>query len=133
MPGLNSKTAFLYLHAQMISSRLMTLNKVYADHSQLVYLHPRPFFKFKFHLSNSYKQNSIPDCVLFSWYLFLISVNGNSILSVTQAKNLESFLTPIFPSHLTFKVVANLVNSPFKIYESPFKILTFGLSLQNIS
>lgn len=47
------------------------------------------FFYFKFHLSSYDNKNSNLDFVLSLWYSFLISENGNFILSISQAKKLQ--------------------------------------------
>lgn len=45
-----------------------------------------------------------------------ISINDSSILRLAQPQTLESSLTLVFLSHLTFDLVANPVSSAFKGY-----------------
>lgn len=48
--------------------------------------------------------------------VFSISVNGISILPLVPAKTLESSMTLVFLSHLTFDLVTSPVSCAFKVY-----------------
>jgi len=93
-------------------------------------------------MSNSTYPNMMfslkPDLLAFFYKTFYKTINDNSILSVAQAKIMESSLTPLLLSHSICNLPANLVDSTFKLYPesehfSPTLVLPPWLKTQSPS